>query len=751
MSEFRPSFEQQIYKFMNDPAYRPMRTSELARELGIDTSRRRAFRTALKSLETEEKIVRIRHNRWAVARAQKTVRGRLSVSPDGNGMIRVEGETRDRALYVAAENLQCGLHRDLVEAEVLPSGAGRRSGEGRVVRVLERWFTQVVGLVRHTPYYAYVVPDNPRLHQTVQLDTDPRGEPPPEDHKVVVELDEWTDPLRPLTGRCLEDIGHRDAPGVAMQCIIRSHGYRQEFPAEVEEEQQRLMASPPPVEHEHRRDRTEEVAFTIDPDTARDFDDAISIREHPEGGWLLGVHIADVSHYVRPGSAMDVEAAKRGNSVYLVDRVIMMLPEKVTAELCSLKPDRVRAAHTMECRITDEGEILSSDTFPASIRSRARLTYRQVQAYFDEGTAAGIPAEVQKGLSRLHTLTMRWRRDRLRHGSIDLALPEVECRLDTEGRIKGVETREGSEAQHLVEECMLLANRVVARRLHEAPCPALYRVHGDPEPDQWSQMAAELESLGITDPPSNQSEINAMLRRLPDGWLRYAAMLCVLRNFQRAYYTTEPGGHFGLGFECYSHFTSPIRRYPDLLIHRLLSALEQNAPPPCTAEQLANLADHCSQTEREAEEAEKESVEQKRVEYYADQLRKGHTGPYRAHIVRFLKKGLIVELEESLQRGLVAFSGITDDFYRLNEERTRAVGRRGKKRMHIGEAIDVLLVKVDTARRWLDFQFADERRTGSRGGKGRQGSRGGTRGRPAGKKGSRGNKKGRPSKSRKKR
>jgi ribonuclease R len=422
-----------------------------------------------------------------------------------------------------------------------------------------------------------------------------------------------------------------------------------------------------------------------------------------DGHWRLGVHIADVPHYVMPGSRLDEEAFNRGNSVYLVDRAIPMLPPYLTTEVCSLVPHRDRLCHTAEMILSDEGLVLRAETFSSVIHSKARLNYDQVQDFFDGKDGHGVPAEIQEVLARMRPLARALRRHRMAAGAIDLAIPEIKCVLDSDGHPLAVMKRGAKEAYQLIEEFMLSANCVVAARLRDSGGPALYRVHEPPDEEQWAAMEADLKNLGVTDLDELRRRVAELVLRFAREPLSYVLHLAVLRNFKRARYAANLVGHFGLAFPCYTHFTSPVRRYPDLAVHRLLNAIEQRRPGPYSLEDAARIAAHCSATEENADDAETESVELKRIEFYRDLLQGGQTGPFEGIVVSVVPKGLIVELGETLQRGLIPFSSMMDDYYEVVPGKGMARGRRRHAVWSLGRPVRVLITRVDTARRRVDF------------------------------------------------
>ena len=336
--------------------------------------------------------------------------------------------------------------------------------------------------------------------------------------------------------------------------------------------------------------------FTIDPETARDFDDAISLEAHPAGGWRLGVHIADVAHFVQPGSLIDREAYKRANSIYLVDRVVMMLPEELTTQLCSLNPHADHLAHSVILHLSSEGVLIDYETFPSIIHSKTRLTYHEVQAYMNtKTTSPALRDDVRETLDQLIPLIQGVRQKRVDQGSLELNTPDIEIKLDASGKVLSIKPRsEAREAYQLIEDCMLLANQAVAEKIQAAEHPSLYRIHEEPDEEQWSKMAMELNAMGIPHLPQSKEELNLIFRLAEDKPNAYAILLTVLKNLKRAEYAAYSAPHFGLGFESYTHFTSPIRRYSDLIVHRILKRIEQAESPTYSVDQLIEIAAHCS-------------------------------------------------------------------------------------------------------------------------------------------------------------
>ncbi|TAN35639.1 MAG: VacB/RNase II family 3'-5' exoribonuclease [Verrucomicrobia bacterium] len=641
------TFEQQILAWLARPGYRPLKQHELARALGV--TERVIFRRTLYALERAGRIVCLRKNRYALPPpAKEKLRGAAAEAP-----------------------------RSAI----------------------------IVGRLMRNPYYWYVMPDQARRRaHNVRVREFAATIKPVDGHIVVLRLDEAPHAEEQPVGVVIEDLGRAETPGVDMLRIIRRREFATDFPLAARSQAAHTTVPPAPaLRADGRRDLRDWTTFTIDPDDAKDFDDALSLTALPDGRWQLGVHIADVSHYVTPDSPIDREARERGNTIYLVDRAITMLPPNLTADICSLLPQQDRLTHSAMLTFDRHHRVESVETFPAVIHSAARLTYGQVELLFEGHHIDKIPSVVREPLLQLRPLAREWRKRRLQHGALDLAVPEVKCIMDAHGYITAIKQRGDAEAYQMIEECMLLANVAVAERLRAGGGPALYRIHDEPDAEQWDEMREALRALGAPMIPATPDDLNKLLHRVAGTPLAATLNLIVVRCLKRAMYSAELRPHFGLAFPRYTHFTSPIRRYPDLVVHRLLKAVEQSAPPPYTKSALARLATHCSTAEKAADEAENESVEVKRVAYYEEKLRRGDIGPFAGVVTGLLGKGLMVELRDSLQRGLLPFAALKNDYYEMNAARTHVKGKRRGGGWKIGQPLEVVLTRVDTANRWMDF------------------------------------------------
>ena len=675
-----------------------MSRKDLAGLLDLDPEDRRKLNSVLRELEAAGELMRVRKNRWARPARGRWIRGLLTLDIRGTGVVVDEQDPAER-VRIPRELLGTAVEGDRVVVECdRREHRGRAVGDrfGRIVRVLERTRPVTAGLLRRTHRYWYVIPTDPHEARNVYITGASENVEFVEDHLVAVELAPWRPDAHRLEGVVVEDLGAPGTPAVEIQALIRRLGLAIEFPQEALREAMHVPRELSAKDLEGRRDHRDQECFTLDPSDARDFDDAVYAARRADGGWDVYVHIADVAHYVPAGSAIDREAFQRGTSVYLVDRALTMLPPELTTDICSLKPEKDRLSHTVHVRLDSELCVVEAHTYPSIIRSRARLNYDDVQAFLMGQSNAGVPAALRERVRELFGLTSQLRRRRIEAGALAFTMPEVRCELDNVGRILAIRRRGADEAYSLIEELMLLANCAVARRLWKARYPAIYRIHEEPDARQWEAMETELWNLGQRGFEPDPHALNRILAAVAGSPREHIVALAILRNLKRAQYSADCQLHFGLAVRPYTHFTSPIRRYPDLVVHRVLRAIENHEPPPLSRAAAEAIAEHSSQMERLADEAERESVEISRIEYYDRLLHQGDVGPWEGIVVDRIRKGWIVELVDTLQRGLLADVLV-------------------RKPLSPGQAISVRLARVDTHRKWVDFAPADGERPAGRG------------------------------------
>src|SRR3984893_2280520 len=692
--------------------YRPLDKIDIVHKLGLTGGERVTLRKILRELERSGEIARIRKNRYVLPAEADLVTGKLSIHQPGYGFLIIE-TPGEPDIFIAAENTGTAMHGDRVVARITRDEAYARAKdrrgrqEGRVIRILERARDTIVGTLQHSRNFYYVVPDDPRLVHDVYVQLPARAKlpkAPGRGDKVVVRLEPWESRHVNPEGQIIEVLGPSSAPGVDMLSISRKYHLPTEYPRNVLEEAQKIPETVGPEMFEGREDLRDQFIVTIDPDDARDFDDAINVERIPGGGWRLGVHIADVAAYVKPGAALDREAYKRGNSVYLPDRVIPMLPERLSHGVCSLNPAVNRLTHSIFIQFTKDGRMKSSRFARTVIRSARRLTYREAYAI--------LRAPPNDQLSeRLHVaweLASLLRRKRFEQGSLDLDFPEVKVRLDEQGRPILLERIENDESHQLVEEFMLAANEAVARELKNRSIPTIYRVHENPEPDKLAEYRELVLSYNYkAGDLTNRAELQRLLASLAGKPEEQALKIGLLKSLKRARYAAQPLGHFGLAKNNYTHFTSPIRRYADLVVHRALAERDQARRSRADMGQMVSAAEHVSITERVAAEAEIDSVKMKKLEFFQRQLDARDPQVFRATVIDVRNYGLLLELPDVLLTGLVHVSSLTDDFYVFHPMQRRFIGRQSRRRFSVGDQLRVFVARVDIFKRQGDFAISN--------------------------------------------
>jgi ribonuclease R len=717
--------EEQILTLLGRKDYRPLDKTDIARKLALKGSKLVALRNSLRELERAGQIARVRKNRYVLPAEADLVTGRLSIHQAGYGFLTSE-KPGEPDTFIPAENIGIAMHGDRVVARISRDEPYRRikgRREGRVIRILERAHDTIVGTLQRSRNFYYVVPDDPRFVHDVyvgQVSKSVPDEPgvvglasatstvaPQVGDKVVVRLEAWESRHVNPEGEIIEVLGPASAPGIDVLSIIRKYHLPTEFPRDVLDQAQGIPETIDARQLEGREDLRRQFIVTIDPEDARDFDDAIHV-EKTASGWRLGVHIADVAAYVEPGSALDREARRRGNSVYLPDRVIPMLPERLSNGVCSLKPGVDRLTRSAFIDFDKHGAVKSARFARSVIRSVHRLTYKQ--AY---GILTAPPTD-QLG-ERLHLaweLAALLRRKRFEHGALDLDFPEVKVWVDKEGRPVKLERVENDESHQLIEEFMLIANEAVARELKKRAIPTIYRIHENPDPEKLAEYREFVLGFNYrVGDLTHRAELQRLLASVRGKPEEQALKVALLKSLKRARYSPQPLGHYGLTKANYLHFTSPIRRYADLVVHR---ALGRDGPPrrparsasasyrPDMAE-IASIAEHISATERTAADAESDAIQMKKLEFFQRQLDARNPQIFRATIVDVRNYGLMVELPEALVTGLVHVSSLMDDFYLFDQARRQLIGRKSRKRFSVGDELSVFVVRVDTFKRQVDF------------------------------------------------
>ena len=692
----------------------PATVRELLQKLGLPREQRVSLRRRLATLVDAGALIKVRGNRYGLPARLRLVTGRLDVHPRGFGFVKpdqpVDGVAGD--LYIAGGNLNEALHGDRVVARIEGGPAADRA-EGRIVRVLERAAERLVGRYHvDEAGGACVVPFDRRLTMDVHVPAAEASTAAPGD-MVAVELTRWPTAARGPAGRVSEVLGDIDAPGVDTRLIIHKHHLPDEHDPAAVAAAMRAGDAVRASDVAGRRDFRGWPTVTIDGDTARDFDDAVSLERLPNGNHWLGVHIADVAHYVPEGGVLDAAALERGTSVYFPDRAIHMFPAALATGVCSLRPEVDRLVQSCLMEIDARGTVLRYEFHDGVIHSDARLTYGEVNAILTDRDPA-VRAAREPLLPLLESMAELFEAlhgRRRRRGSIDFDLPAAEFRMDDAGRVEAIVAAERNLAHRLIEEFMLAANETVAGHLERARVPVLFRVHEAPDPAKVAEFEAFSASLGFSlGVPVDRvapGDFQRLLGRLRGEPAERPVAFLMLRAMQQARYDPANLGHFGLAAATYTHFTSPIRRYPDLIVHRALRESRARTPNAEVREgwleDLPELARHTSARERRAEEAEREIVQWKKVRFMADKLGDEFTG----YVIGVTAFGLFVELIEHFVEGLVHISSMADDYYRYVEDRHALRGENTGKVYRLGDRVHVQLVRVDRDHRRLELALVE--------------------------------------------
>ncbi len=694
--------EQQILDLLAQKDYVPANVPELLRLLHLSPNRQQELQAVLQKLEQSGGIARIKGNRYVSPRDADLIPGRIRMNRAGKGFLQPDDSSlKEIAITESATGTSLNEDRVLVRRDVRRKNF--RDGDqetGTVVRILERKRTQIVGTLAQGRNSLYVIPDDPRMpHDIYVPPAKDVGRPARVGDKVVVELREWESRHTSPEGEIVEVLGAPDAEGVDMLSVLRQYDLPLHFPKEVLDEAHAIGSTVDAKDFTGRVDCRAHQVITIDPDDAKDFDDAICLERISPEQWRLWIHIADVSHYVKPGTALDIEAEKRGNSTYLVDRVIPMLPEALSNELCSLKPNVNRLTKCVEFLIANDGRVLSTKFHSAVIHSQRRFAYKQVLEILQR---APSDDPIEQMLHQAHELAQKIRRARFKNGSLDLDFPETKIRLDEHGKILRIEKNENDVSHQLIEEYMLLANEAVATRLMTLNTPAIYRIHEEPDARRLQEYRQDVLSHNVTCGNLSQPhEVQKLLQKLGTLPIGAALKIGFLKSLMRARYAVEPLGHYGLAKKKYTHFTSPIRRYADLVVHRAL--FDKNA---AKAGALKSIAEHISVTERNSADAERDSKDVKLYAFLIAQLESGKPIKYPALVTDVRNFGFFVDVPGLAMSGLVPLSTIQDDFYVFDESRSNLVGRRTRRVIRLGDRLTVQVAKVDSFKKQVDFCLA---------------------------------------------
>jgi ribonuclease R len=700
---------EKLLHYMKDEAYKPLTVQELEAAFGIqDSNDFKEFVKALVQMEEKGLVVRTRANRYGLPEKMNLVRGKLTGHAKGFAFVVPEEPGMDD-IFIPPTETNNAMHGDTVLVRVSSESSGQRR-EGTIIRIIERGIQQIVGTYVESKNFGFVIPDDKKFARDIFIPK-AASKGAVEGHKVVVKLTSYPEGRKSAEGEVITILGHKNDPGVDILSIIHKHGLPMEFPDEVLKQASEVPDTIDESELANRRDLRNETIVTIDGADAKDLDDAVTVTKLENGNYKLGVHIADVSYYVKEGTPIDREAADRGTSVYLVDRVIPMIPHRLSNGICSLNPKVDRLVLSCEMEISSDGHVVSHEIFQSVIKTTERMTYHDVNKILvdkDEETRARYEGLVPM-FELMEELAAILRNKRMTRGAIDFDFKESKVLVDEEGKPTDVVLRERSVAERLIEEFMLAANETVAEHFHWMDVPFIYRIHEDPKEDKLRKFFEFITNFGyIVKGTANSVHPRALQEIIEEVQGKPEEMVVstvMLRSMQQAKYDTESLGHFGLSTQFYTHFTSPIRRYPDTIVHRLIRTyLIEGKLDEATREkwnaQLPEIAQHSSKMERRAVDAERDTDELKKAEYMEDKIGEEYDGII-SSVTNF---GMFVELPNTIE-GLVHVSYMTDDYYRFDERHYAMIGERTGNVFRIGDEITVRVVKVNKEEHSIDFEI----------------------------------------------
>jgi ribonuclease R len=675
--------------------------NQIAKILGLtDFDGKDALDRRLHAMVRDGQIAKAGRNSFEIINDQDLIKGRVIGHKDGFGFVIPDDGSKD--LYLSPREMRLVFHGDRVAVREITAFRRNRK-EGQIVRVLARCTQQLVGRYFYEHKVGFVRPEHINIQQDILIDSSELQPNPGE--MVVVEITEQPSMRRQAMGKVIEILGEHMAPGMEIDVAIRAHNLPHDFPESVKEEIKSWTETVPESAYADRKDIRDLPLVTIDGEDAKDFDDAVYASKTKKG-YSLYVAIADVSYYVKPGTALDDEAQMRGNSVYFPERVIPMLPEILSNGLCSLKPNVDRLCMVCEMHISNAGVIKHFDIYPAVMHSKARLTYSRVAAML-AGETHDIPHEVVPHIETLYQLYGVLRSQREKRGAIDFETQETKILFDIDKKIKDIVPAERNEAHKLIEECMLSANETVALFLEENGVNTLYRVHDSPKVERLEELRLFLAPFGLQMPGGSEPEpkhFAKLLQQISGRDDHHLLQVVLLRSMNQAIYTPENIGHFGLAYGVYTHFTSPIRRYPDLIVHRCLKAIINDKTELYTKEQMLSAGDHCSMTERRADDATRDVIQWLKCEYMQDHVGDKFVGVI-SGVTHF---GIFVELQDIYVEGLVHVNSMRDDHYKHDATHYTLTGERTGQILRLGDKVEVSVQAVNLDDRKIDFALEQQ-------------------------------------------
>lgn len=703
MSNLYDKRKKTVYDFMCDSMYVPMKIKELCIVLGVKKEDRPQLEQILIELQQEGKISLSKRGKYSKSEEKKLI-GEFTAHQKGFGFVTIEGESED--VFIPAEYVNGAMHMDTVEIAVMQKNTGRRR-EGKILSIVERGIKQLVCTYEASENFGFAVPDNVRFGSDIFIPRE-RSKGAVSGHKVIVQITDYGKKNRKPEGRVVEILGHADEPGTDILSIIRGYELPETFSEKIMHQVENVAKEVSDADIQGRKDLRDCIMITIDGEDAKDLDDAVSLNMDGEN-YVLGVHIADVSNYVQEHSALDVEALKRGTSVYLVDRVIPMLPKALSNGICSLNEQQDRLALSCVMTINKKGEVIDHYIAESVIRTNYRMTYTAVKQILDEHDAELLEKyqEIIPMLEQMKELAVILRKKRMKRGSIDFDFPETKVILDDKGRPVEIKPYDRNVATKIIEEFMLIANETVAEEYFWRDIPFVYRTHDKPDEEKISRLSTFINNFGYTLHLGNEEvhpkELQKLLSKV-DGTDEEALISrLTLRSMKQARYSTGCTGHFGLAAKYYCHFTSPIRRYPDLQIHRIIKDNLRNRMNDAKKKHYADILDEVSKqsssTERRAEEAERETVKLKKCEYMQQHIGEEYEGV----ISSVTEWGFFVELPNTVE-GLVRVTDLIDDYYEFYEDTYELVGNVTNRRYKLGQKVKVVVDSTDKMMRTVDFK-----------------------------------------------
>lgn len=696
-----------LYSFICDEMYVPMKIKEIAIVLGVKKTEREELAEVLDELVADGKIALSKRGKYTKAEA-KTVEGTFTAHPKGFGFVTVEGEDED--IFIPSDKVHGAMHMDRVQITVAPKTTGRRK-EGAVVKVLERGMNHVVCTYEASKNFGFAVPDNPKFGKDIFIPSE-RSKGAVAGHKVVVEITNYGSKEKNPEGKVVEILGHINDPGTDILSIVRAYDLPVEFSEKIMNQAERVSNEVSAADMAGRMDLRDWQMVTIDGEDAKDLDDAVSLTMEGEN-YKLGVHIADVSNYVQEHSALDVEALKRGTSVYLVDRVIPMLPHRLSNGICSLNAGENRLALSCIMTINPKGEVIDHRIAETVICVDRRMSYTAVKKILEEQDALLIKEyePLVPMFLKMQELASILRKKRMKRGSIDFDFPETKVILNEAGKPIDIKPYDRNVATKIIEDFMLIANETVAQDFFWQEIPFVYRTHDNPDSEKIHKLSAFINNFGYTihigQDEIHPKELQKLLMKVDGTAEEPLISRLTLRSMKQAKYTTLNTGHFGLATNYYCHFTSPIRRYPDLQIHRIIKETLRGRMNDKRIEHYENLlpevAKHSSEMERRADEAERETVKLKKVEYMEQYIGESFEGV----ISGVTEWGFFVELPNTVE-GLVRVTSLTDDFYQYYEDTYELCGEVTGKRYKLGQKVTVTVEACDKLMRTVDFALSDD-------------------------------------------